>query len=560
MPAVPEKRSALAVAVIAALTIVATWPLAPRLTNSLPGDYGDPVFVTWAIGWVDSTLTDAIRQPSALTRLWDANIFFPERQTLAYSEHFIAQSLLTLPLFWITGNLLLTYNAAFLASFFLTGIGTLLLARAVTGSIAAALIAAVIAAFNEYRLVWEVAHLHVLSIQWLPFALYALHRYFETDRRRFLIMAAAAMIALNLSSIYYMAYCAPLIVLFVLFEMALEGRWRTPRIWLELWATAAFAGIATVPVVRPYMEVQQRLGVERSLAEVMQYSATLDQYGQALPGLLPALVLVGIGLAGTVLTGRQRRIAGLSLTLALLSFWLSLGPVIQFRGEQVAAPAVDQLLYEFPGYDGLRVPARFASMFLLFVGMLSGIGTAIIEGRWPRATRLAVVPLAVGLVLWVKPSALPYDRPIPSPGLVPPAAYLTPSPSPPAIYQAINALSPGAIVVEFPFGDSGYDLRYMYFAATHRRPLLNGYSGVFPPSFVERQRILAKPTLDPQAAARALRPATHAIVHRAAWRDDSGMVISGWLEALGARAIVEHDGAVLYELPVREELALRTEG
>ena len=194
MPAVPEKRSALAVAVIAALTIVATWPLAPRLTNSLPGDYGDPVFVTWAIGWVDSTLTDAIRQPSALTRLWDANIFFPERQTLAYSEHFIAQSLLTLPLFWITGNLLLTYNAAFLASFFLTGIGTLLLARAVTGSIAAALIAAVIAAFNEYRLVWEVAHLHVLSIQWLPFALYALHRYFETDRRRFLIMAAAAMI------------------------------------------------------------------------------------------------------------------------------------------------------------------------------------------------------------------------------------------------------------------------------------------------------------------------------------------------------------------------------
>lgn len=546
-----------AAALIAALTLIATWPLGLRLTDSLPGDYGDPVFVTWAIGWVSGTLTDTLTQPSALARLWDANIFFPEAQTLAFSEHFIGQSILTLPFYWASGNLLLSYNVAFLASFFLTGLGTFLLTRALTGSAIGALIAAVVATFNEYRLVWALSHLHVLSIQWLPFALYALHRYFETDKRRWLLGAAAALIALNLSSIYYMAYSAPLIVLFVAFELAVKGRWRTPRLWLELWATAAFVVVVTLPAMLPYVEVQQRLGIERSSAEVVRYSATLDQYGQSFAGLVPALVLAIFGLAGAVIGGRRglRWVALLSFVLAALSFWLSLGPVIQFRGEPLSAPSLYALLYQLPGYDGLRVPARFASIFLLFLGVLASLGVAALEDRWPTMARIAVVPLAVGLVIWSKPYLLPYNRPIPSEGLAVPAADLTPSKAAPPIYQAVSSLTTGAIVVEFPFGDPGYDLRYMYFAATHRRRLLNGYSGVFPPSYLERQRVLARPTLDPQAAARAIRMATHAVVHRTAWKDNSGVVIGAWLETLGAQVIAEHYGAVLYALPLREELA-----
>ncbi len=263
---------------IAALTLIATWPLALRLTDSLPGDYGDPVFVSWAIGWVSGTLTDALAQPSALGRLWDANIFFPERQTLAFSEHFIGQALIALPFYWASGNLLLAYNVAFLSSFLLTGLGTFLLTRALIASVAGSLVAAVIATFNEYRLVWELSHLHVLSIYWLPFALLGLHRYFETDARRYLVGAGAALVALTLSSIYYVAYSAPLIAIFIAFELSARGRWRNARVWLELWATAAVVVVATLPVVLPYLEVYQRLGITRSIAEVMQYSATLDRY------------------------------------------------------------------------------------------------------------------------------------------------------------------------------------------------------------------------------------------------------------------------------------------
>jgi len=546
-------------ALLAALTVLATWPLALRLTDSLPGDYGDPVFVTWAIGWVSAKLTAALTDPAALSQLWDANIFVPEPQTLAFSEHFLGQSVLTLPFYWVSGNLLVSYNVAFLASFFLTGLGTFLLTRALTGNEIPALIAAVVAAFNEYRLVWELGHLHVLSLQWLPFALYALHRYFETDARRYLALAAAALVALNLFSIYYMAYCAPLILLFVLFELANKGRWRMLRVWLELWATAALVVVATLPVMLPYVEVQQRLGIQRSLAEVMQYSATVDQYGQALPGLFPALVLALVGLGGVFADGRSttRWLALMTFVLATVSFWFSLGPGIQFEGERLAIPALYQLLQALPGYDGLRVPARFASLFLLFLGILAGLGVAALERRWPRIVRAAVIPATLAWVIWVAPYPLPLNQPLRSEGLAEPPAFLTPLKQPPSIYQAVDSLGPGVILVEFPFGDAGYDLRYMYFAAGHRRRLLNGYSGIFPPSFVQRQRVLARPTLDPQAAARAIQQATHAIVHRTAWNDNSGVVIGAWLEAFGARVIAEHYGSVLYELPVREEMAGR---
>jgi hypothetical protein len=91
----------------------------------------------------------------------------------------------------------------------------------------------------------------------------------------------------------------------------------------------------------------------------------------------------------------------------------------------------------------------------------------------------------------------------------------------------------------------------------HKRRILNGYSGIFPPSFVARQRVLARPLLDPGASAQAIGGATHVVVHRQAWPDDTGARVCAWLEQVGATLIEEADGAALYELPVRENYARR---
>jgi hypothetical protein len=504
------------------------------------------------MAWVNGTLSRGV-----IDGFWTANIFFPEPNTLAYSEHFIAQAVTVAPIYWLTNNPILSYNTAFLLTFVLTGLGTYLLARALTGSDAAGCVAAFIAAFNQYRLTYEVAHLHTLSIQWFPFALYAIHRYFDTDQRRYLIAAAAALVALNLSSIYYMAYCAPFVVLAALAEGVRAKRLATPRVWLELWATAACVLVISAPFLLPYMEVQQRLGVERQLDEVVRFSATIDHYRIALPGLAPALVLAAVAI-GAALVSRAARWTTVATLLPLaLACWLSLGPVPQSGGEPLGLPGLYSVLHEFvPGFRGLRVPARFAMLFFVFLALLAAQGIAAIERRAVVAGRLCgLVALAVFLVM-ARPSVFPLNGTLASEGLVnPPPAYLTPAPEMPEIYKAVDTLRPGAVLAELPFGDAWYDLRYMFFSATHRRRLLNGYSGLFPPSFLGRQRVLARPLLDPDAAAQALGGATHVIVHRNAWSDDTGVRVADWIEALGGTALADAEGAVLYALPVHERLA-----
>ncbi len=121
-----ETRDAVLVALtFLALTIALTWPLAKGLTRDVPGDLGDPLLTAWVMAW-DMT---------HLGRGWlHANIFYPHPMTLAYSELLLPQALPLWPVYAITKNPLLCHNIALLATFVLSGLGTYLFCRDVTGS------------------------------------------------------------------------------------------------------------------------------------------------------------------------------------------------------------------------------------------------------------------------------------------------------------------------------------------------------------------------------------------------------------------------------------------
>ena len=160
-----------------------------------------------------------------------------------------------------------------------------------------------------------------------------------------------------------------------------------------------------------------------------------------------------------------------------------------------------------------------------------------------------VALLAASLFLWQgRAQRVPLDQGLPSAGLAPAPAYLTPAPRLPAIYQAIALLPPQAVVAEFPFGDPWYDVRYMFFAAMHRHALVNGYSGVFPPSYRARQSVLGRPFRNSERAWLSLDASTHVIVHNAAWLDDTGPRIGAWLVEQGGIFVGDIDGASLYKL------------
>jgi hypothetical protein len=115
-----------------------------------------------------------------------------------------------------------------------------------------------------------------------------------------------------------------------------------------------------------------------------------------------------------------------------------------------------------PGYDGLRVPARFAMLGTLGIAMAAGIGAArlsMLVGRW---TPVLGVMAAAGLVA----DGLTHDLPVASaPGRIALEKNLRPA------------------VIEIPIDNLHVSVGAMYRSAFHRQPTVNGYSGHIPPHY-----------------------------------------------------------------------------
>ncbi len=164
------------------LALIITHPLWLHLTDAVPGDIGDPLLNTWVIAWgAHAALTTPIHlAQGGAAGLFDANIFYPLPNTLAYSEHLFSTAALVLPLSLVGGQPVAAYNLSLLLSFPLAGLGMYLLVLHWTHRRGAAFLAGLAYAFAPYRLA-AVAHLQLLTVQWLPFSLLALDRLFKSQ-------------------------------------------------------------------------------------------------------------------------------------------------------------------------------------------------------------------------------------------------------------------------------------------------------------------------------------------------------------------------------------------
>ena len=123
------------------------------------------------------------------------------------------------------------------------------------------------------------------------------------------------------------------------------------------------------------------------------------------------------------------------------------------------------------------------------------------------------------------------------------------------MYQRVAALPQGTVVAEFPIGDPAWELRYVYYASVHRKPIVNGYSGATSPAYESRLAALILFDFDAEGAWQALVDAgtTHVVLHVPAFADQkkAGRRRS-WLESHGARVVERFDdGDVLYAMPAK---------
>jgi hypothetical protein len=314
----------------------------------------------------------------------------------------------------------------------------------------------------------------------MPLALVGLVEFRRSGRWPWLVLFAGAWLMQALACGYYLFFFSVLVALWLAWFFA-WGPWKDLGRVVAAWAVAA---VLLSPLLYGYWRIQRLYGFRRGPDEIMSFSADLASLLKAPPNvrlwgwldvvvrpesaIFPGLTIVSIVVAGALIVRRgARSMLVFFLVGALLMWAMSLGPQPTLMREPFLPWGPYAWLMALPGADSVRVPARFWMIAALCLAGAGALAFVALAERWPRRRFVLAAVASVGIVAdgWQVPMKFP----------APPDAR-------PNRTAAVAR-------VDLPFVGS-HDLRALYRAILHGRPLVNGYSGYFAPHHDVLKRLL----------------------------------------------------------------------
>ncbi len=557
------------------LAVVMTWPMAGKFDRAARLNFGDGEWSVWNVTWVAHARTT---RPADL---FQANIFHPDRDTLAYSESNVVTGALGVPFHLASGgNPYATHNGAILTGLVLAFVFAWGFAETLGASTAAAAAFAVAFTYCPY-LFARTAHIQLMMTFGLPLALQAFHRVVDRPTGARGAWLGATLAVQALACAYFGIFAGLTVGLGTLFYAYTRGLWRRPAYWVAIGVGAVVSIGLVAPFFVPYIRVQKELGFTRLLEDAAMYSADwrawlassawahrwmlpwLERWNEVLfPGfLLPVLALVGLWL-GLRKTGprteaparptpdsrlpnpesrvphpeaplspsRRRETTVFYGVVALIAFWASFGP---------KAGLYTVLYYTVPVFTFLRAPGRFGILVVLALGVLMLVALQVLLERRPARTRMMAGSL-VALLLLAEYTTAPIR--------------LEDAATPPDAHLRLASLPPGP-VVELPFwyirSDFPRHARYMLFSTYHWHPLVNGYSDHIPQWFRDEViRISSFPTTESLQIVVGRHGAKYAIFHSRYYDSRSRMRLRERLDQYKefVRPIISEGDVWLYEI------------
>jgi hypothetical protein len=454
------------------LTAAMTWPHVLTLSTRAHGHY-DTYFNMWRVGWVAHALATSPSQ------VLDGNIFFPEPRTLTYSDAMLLEGAVGAVPLWLGMPPVLVNNLLILGAIVASAAGMFVLARYLTGSPAAGIVAATVFAFVPYRFD-HYMHMELQWTMWMPWALWALHRTFETQSWKYGAATGLFMGLQVLSSIYYGVFLVLLLGLvaaLLLLPHLGEPRTLVTTLLPPLVLAPLVAIAICAPYASPYATTQREVK-GREEAEIRLFSAVPASYLHVTPlnvrgngpgrperRLFPGVIITILAIAG--LFRRESSAIPIAYLIALAAaFEISLGLsgyTYTFLHEHITA------------FRGFRALGRLGIFVTFFLALLGAYGYAELLSGKRKLIQGAVLTMVVVLLLGeYRIRGLPL------------AEYPN---TPPPLYAWLAQQPPG-VVAELPMPRlefwPGDDPRLSYMSTFHWKPLVNGYSGFMPPSYANR--------------------------------------------------------------------------
>jgi hypothetical protein len=454
------------------LTLLLTYPLALHMASTVLNDSPDTHLFLWTLGWDVHALT------SRPFSIFDANIYYPQRLTLAYSENLIGSAFFAAPVLWLTGNSVLALNFVMLLSCVLCGLGAYVLARRLGLSTASSILCGLIFAFSPARF-FRITQIHLATVQWVPFTLAYLHSYLDHGRARDARVAIAFFSLQALTSGHGAVFATLVVGALLVFRLATGDSIQIVRRVRDVGIVGLVLLLPTVLVFLPYLAVQNELGLQRSLenfdpvpVSFIASPTTLHSFvlslwpgtpvnevanGFLFPGYMP-LVLAAVAILASRGNRRDQRTLVFYSLLTLLCLWLSAGTPLKLWS----------WVNELPGLSLVRVPSRFMILAVLGLSVLAGFGVERI-GRGLSIERRRVLAIAVSALLILECAGIPLQLAmfrVEFPGV---DRWLADQPKP-------------LVIAEIPVGlKARFQTTYMLHSIAHWQKTIQGYSGVQAP-------------------------------------------------------------------------------
>lgn len=505
-----RSRRATVFAVCVLLAALHTWPLALHPGRYSRNDNADTQLNEWILAWIAHQL------PRDPMHLFEANIFYPAHDALAFSEPLLIPGLMGAPIAWLGGSPVLVYNLVLIAGFALTVLATCLLVHEWTGSLVGGLVAGSVFAFNTHTLT-RLAHVQAIHLYGLPLALLAIDRIVREGSRRAAWLLAGAVALLAYTSGYLAVFASIMLPIAVLVR-APEWRPRARQVLAALAIASVVSALAILPVYLPYRRAANEQHMTRPLEVVRDYSSTPVSYlasagrfhyatwsgrffDRSVDAFFPGFVIIGLAVFAVVTAMRRRGSPTTLLYRWRVAMLLAIGLAGVILSFGTHTPVYGWLFAIFPPVRSLRAASRFGNLFLLAVALLGGIAVSGLRRGWVAIVLLILVNIE---------------------SLRAPIAY-EPFTGIPGVYRQV-AQEPGRVVLaEVPFWPRAgvfQNAQYELGSTAHWRPLMNGYSGYTPESYDHYAETFWLFPSDPALASMRSNGVTHIIVHMSRFNDD----------------------------------------
>lgn len=482
-----------------AFTIALTLRDVTRLRTFVAGDSGDSLLNMWIIRSVQHGL------PQGWHTLWNAPIFHPATDTLAYSDTLLPVALLDWPLRLAFGDVL-AFNIIYLGAWVLSAWWTYRLALRVVRDWRAAMIGALTYTFAAIRVVHQGHFQLVVGGALVPLVLLLLLRCLDSPSLWRGALLGIVFAALALTASYYGAMMGVgLVVLFLGWTATTTRDVVVSRARPLLVAAAVVAAVAG-PFAFQYVRLERQPEFRRtfepaSAAHLSDFFATgPDSYAlRHLPvigprsqpssrgvenRLFPGFVASVFGALGLVVLVRERRkgwrvgrrrelwlTTGVGLACVILAF----GDRTSILHHSIVLPFI-VFRHVVPGFSGMRATARLAIGGQLALALLAAAGLDWTLRKSRRTAKTLVTIALACLVLLEAGMGLTFVR-------VPTAA------DDGGVAADLHALPPGT-VLELPINSSASGAAWPYVEAPRQleslrdgHPRVNGYSGFQPKNF-----------------------------------------------------------------------------